>query len=124
MPVKRGHISLLKKIEAKKRLVNAIAKKAFWSYPEIAAAKVPYDKLIEKVLIHGSDAQRRELLEIFPKSKIQGVWEGKLVVQEPRLHGLNRKIARFILGIPNPEGYIQESYKKHNLYDRFSAQNA
>jgi hypothetical protein len=123
MPVKNSHISP-SRIEAKKRLAIAIAKKAFWSYPEIAPAKVPDEKLIEKVLIYGSDKQRQELLGIFPKSKIQGVWEDKLVVQEPRLHDLNRKIARYILAIPNPDDYIRESYKKHNLYDRFSAQNA
>jgi hypothetical protein len=51
--------------------------------------------------------------------KIQKVWEEKLVIQEPRLHDLNRKLAANFFQIRGVESHIQHAYDKHNLYDQF-----
>ncbi len=116
MAQKSNHIYNVKK----RALIEAVAKKAFWSYCKITPSKVADGKLIEKVLVHGDDAQRFALLELFPVEKIQKVWERQLIIQEPRLHDLNRKIASSLFHISNPEEHISKSYKKYNLYDRFS----
>lgn len=122
MQLKNAHISSVKKDRLKRSsLVKAIAPKAFWSYPKIAPSRVADGNLIEKVLIYGSDNERSILWELFPSNKIQRIWERRLIIQEPRLHSLNHKIASSFFNISNPEDYIQESYKKHNLYARFSA---
>lgn len=121
-PKKNKYISRKKNDSLNRRsLVEAIAPKALWSYQHVAPSKVPDGKLIEKVLVHGSDAQRKSLLKLFPVAKIQRIWEKRLVIQEPRLHDLNHKIASSFFKISNPEEHIRQSYKKHNLYDRFSA---
>lgn len=124
MGVKVNDISSQVSRDKRKALVSAMAKKAFWSYPAVAPSKVPDGKLIEKVLIHGNDEQRKELFTLFPAEKIKRVWERRLIIQEPRLHSLNRKIASSFFHIADPEDHIQRSYQKHNLYARFSAKNA
>lgn len=106
--------------ESKRALFEAIAKKAFWSYEKIVPTSVSDGKLIEKVLIYGDDALRIELLRIFPLDKIKRVWERKLIIQEPRLHDLNARLASSYFHISDPESHIRESYKKYNLHDRFS----
>lgn len=122
MPIRVNHIAKNNSVSQKKRaLVHAIAEKAFWSYPEISPSKVSDGKLIEKVLVHGNDQERNELLSIYPSQKVQKVWERKLIIQEPRLHQLNRKLAVDFFHISNPEDHISNSYRKYNLYDRFSA---
>jgi len=125
MAIKSIHISSKNGDRQKRRsLVEAIAGKAFWSYPKVAPSKVPDGKLIEKVLVYGDDNERQALLDLFPIEKIKKVWERKLIIQEPRLHDFNRQIASSFFHIPNPEAHIQKSYKKYNLYDRFSAKDA
>jgi hypothetical protein len=119
--IKGGHIDQSSKAREKKRaLIRSIAEKAFWSYPSVAPSKISDGKLIEKVLIHGSDDERRQLINIYPKEKVQRVWERKLVIQEPRLHDLNNKLATELFGLENAEPYIQNSFQKHNLFDQFS----
>lgn len=120
MAIKNHHIS----IDKRRALVNAMAQKAFWSYGKIAPSKVADGKLIEKVLIHGDDEQRGALFDLFPLDKIRRIWEKRLIIQEPRLHQLNRKLASVFFHISDPEEHISKSYKKYNLYDRFSAKNA
>jgi hypothetical protein len=124
MGVKVDHIASHNNRDKRSALVRAMAKKAFWSYPAMAPSKVPDGKLIEKVLIHGNDEQRKELFSLFPEDKIKRVWERRLIIQEPRLHSLNRKIASSFFHIADPEDHIQRSYQKYNLYARFSAKNA
>jgi hypothetical protein len=126
MPLKNNRISRanLDRNDQRRSLVEAIAKKAFWSYQNIAPSKVPDGKLIEKVLIHGSDEQRKQLFALFPADKIKRVWERRIIIQEPRLHELNRKIASSFFHISDPDDHIRRSYQKYNLYDRFSAKNA
>lgn len=125
MPVKANHIARISPNRHKRRaLIQSIAPKAFWSYPAIAPSRVPDGKLIEKVLVYGSDEERKELLSIFSPEKVQRVWERKLIIQEPRLHDLNRRLAVALFHIPDPEDHIQRAYRKYNLYDRFSLENA
>lgn len=119
------HIVRKKFLSARKReLVRSIARNAFWSYPEVAPSKVPDSKLIEKVLIYGDDRQRKELLNIFPVEKVRRIWEQNLIIQEPRLSDLNRRLAIELFRIPDPEEHIKRSYQKYNLYDRFSVKNS
>ncbi len=110
----------LEKRSLKKALLEAIAGKAFWSYDlDQASSNIDDEKLIEKVLVHGSDNERAKLQDIFPLKEIQKVWEEKLVIQEPRLHDLNRKLAASFFHIAGVENHIKQAYAKHNLYDQF-----
>ena len=106
--------------QARKRaLVQGILRSAFWSYDKILPSKVSDGKLIEKILLYGDEERRRELFQLFPAEKIKRIWEQKLIIQEPRLHDLNRRIASSLFHISDPEAYILRSYQKHNLYDRY-----
>jgi hypothetical protein len=110
----------LEKQSLKKALLEAIAVKAFWSYDlEQVNSNIDDEKLIEKVLVNGSDNEREKLQDIFPLKEIQKVWEEKLVIQEPRLHDLNRKLAASFFHIVGVENHIERAYAKHNLYDQF-----
>jgi hypothetical protein len=110
----------LERQSLKKALLEAIAVKAFWSYdPDQVSSNIDDEKLIERVLVYGSDNDRAKLQDIFPLKEIQKVWEEKLVIQEPRLHDLNRKLAASFFHIVGVENHIQRAYAKHNLYDQF-----
>ena len=102
-------------------LARVIAPYAFWSYSSVDASKISDENLIEAVLLHGNNPLKFRLFKIFSENKIRSVWEQKLVIQDSRLHILNRKIASELFHINNPEYHIQQAYKKYNLYDRFSA---
>ncbi len=121
MSQKQAHISVPKIDQKKRSIFDAISKMAFWSHEPLVSSQVSDDKLIEKVLMHGDDHLRRDLLDVFSIDQIRNIWEQKLVIQEPRLHNLNLKIASSLLHIKDPENHIQQSYKKYNLYDRFSS---
>jgi hypothetical protein len=101
-------------------LAKVIAPFAFWSYEPVNLSKIPDERLIEAVLLYGNDPLKKHLLSLFSLKKIKSIWEQKLVIQDSRLHDLNRKIASELLHLPNPELHIQQAYKKYNLYDRFS----
>ena len=102
-------------------LTRVIAPYAFWSYLPMNSPKVSDERLIEAVLIHGNDPLKSRLFRLFNEKKIRDVWEQKLVIQDSRLHDVNRKIASEFLHLANPEYHIEQAYKKYNLYDRFSA---
>ena len=102
-------------------LANVIAPLAFWSYESVRPSQISDDKLIEAVLLHGNDALKKHLLNLFSLKKIKSIWEQKLVIQGSRIHDLNKRIASELLHLQNPEYHIQQAYKKNNLYDRFSA---
>jgi hypothetical protein len=109
-----------RKQSLKKALLEAIAVKAFWSYDlDQVSSNIDDEKLIEKVLVYGSDNERAKLQDIFPLKEIHKVWEEKLVIQEPRLHDLNRKLAASFFHIAGVENHIQRAYARHNLYDQF-----
>jgi hypothetical protein len=106
----------------RKALAKVIAPYAFWSYEPLSdPSKISDEKLIEAVLLHGNDPLRMHLLSLFSKSKIKDIWEQRLIIQGSRIYNVNKRIASNLLHIANPEYYIQQAYKKHNLYDRFSA---
>ncbi|MFZ6013296.1 MAG: hypothetical protein ACOYXT_23345 [Bacteroidota bacterium] len=105
----------------KAALARVIAPYAYWSYAPIDPFEISDENLIEAVLIHGNDPLKYRLFKLFSKQKIRRVWEQKLIIQDSRLHGLNRKIATEWFHLRNPEHHIQQAYKKYNLYDRFSA---
>jgi hypothetical protein len=122
MPNKEKDVAKNNSVHQKKcALIQAIAEKAFWSYAAISPSKISDEKLIEKVLVYGGDQERNDLLSIYSSRKVQRVWEQKLIIQEPRLHHLNRKLAVEYFHISNPEDHISNAYRKYNLYDRFSA---
>ena len=101
-------------------IVRAIAPYTFWSYSAVDPSEISDENLIEAVLVDGDDPLKSRLFRIFSKNKIRNVWERRLVIQDARLHILNRKIASELLHLNNPEDYIQRAYKKYNLYERFS----
>lgn len=102
-------------------LARVIAPYAYWSYLPVNPSKIPDEKLIEAVLIYGNDPLKSRLFKLFNEAKIRNVWEQKLVIQDYRLHNINKKIASEFLHLSDPEYHIQQAYKKYNLYDRFSA---
>jgi hypothetical protein len=110
-----------KRNKYKAALARAIVPYAFWSYSSVNASEISDENLIEAVLLHGNNPLKFRLFKIFSENKIRNVWEKKLVIQDSRLHILNRKIASELFHINNPEDHIQQAYKKYNLYDRFSA---
>jgi hypothetical protein len=121
----KGFKKMINKVFNKKRikaaLARVIAPYAYWSYEPVSPSEISDEKLIEAVLIYGNDPLRKHLLSLFSLNKIRSIWEKKLVIQDARMHELNRKIAAELLHIPNPEYHIQQAYRKYNLYDRFSA---
>ncbi|SFT89229.1 hypothetical protein SAMN04489724_2602 [Algoriphagus locisalis] len=115
-------ISASKHIEKSRiALGRVIAPLAFWSYPNLeSVGKIPDELLIEAVLIHGNDALRRRLFSLYEPSQIKNVWKSKLIIQGPRLDFLNIKLAKDFFSIAQPEKYIEKSYQRDNLYERFS----
>ncbi len=107
--------------QLKQQIAQDIKPYAFWSYGSSELSDISDDRLIEAVLIYGDDHLRLQLLELYNFQKVQQVWEEKLVIRGSYFKELNRKIASDLLRIPNPKAFIRESYKKNNLYDRFSA---
>jgi hypothetical protein len=105
----------------KTAIARAIAPYAFGSYSSVNPSEISDDNLIEAVLIHGNDSLKNRLFRIFSENKIRNAWEKRLVIQDSRLHILNRKIATELFHLNNPEDHIQRAYKKYNIYDRFSA---
>ncbi|HUX57441.1 MAG TPA: hypothetical protein VMV77_10730 [Bacteroidales bacterium] len=88
--------------------------KAFWSYDKSSIVIIPDDVLIEKVLLHLDIEDIQILFLLFPKRKIQKVWQEAILVREPLYHGLNRLYAFLFFNIEHPDRYIRY-YKKKRL---------
>lgn len=90
-------------------LVQKLKKEnAFWSYDNAAIDLISDDELIEKVLIHLDIEEIFALFRMFPKRKIQKVWQERMLSQEPMFHGLNRLYAFLLFDIKNPDRYIRD----------------
>jgi hypothetical protein len=90
-----------------------IAPYAYWSFHVVDPSQISDEKLIEAVLVHGNDPLKKRLLGIFSANKVRSIWEHKLIIQDARLHDLNKKIASELLHISNPESHIRQAYKKY-----------
>ena len=68
---------------------------------------------IEKVLLHLDIEDVQALFSIFPKKKIQKVWQEDVISREPLYHNLNRLYAFLLFDIKHPNKYIRYYKNKH-----------
>ena len=90
---------------------------AFWSYEpsSVTVNTTPDDLLIEKVLLHLDIDEINTLFAIYPKQRIQKVWEKQMCVHEPRYHNLNVWLAYIYFDINDPQQHINAVRKQHFL---------
>lgn len=94
-------------------LVQKLEKEnAFWSYDAASIEQISDGELISKVLIHLDIEDIFSLFSMFPKKKIQKVWQEQMLSQEPVYHGLNRLYAFLLFDIKNPDKYIRDFKSK------------
>ncbi len=86
--------------------------KAFWSYDNTAIDSISDEELIGKVLIHLDIEEIFALFRMFPRKKIQKVWQEQILSQEPLYHGLNRLYAFLLFDKKNPDRYIRDFRNK------------
>jgi len=92
----------------RKRLENnLIDENAFWSYDKSSIVIIPDNELIEKVLLHLDLEDVQSLFFLFPKKKIQKVWQELVLSREPLYHNLNRLYAFLLFDIKYPDRYIR-----------------
>jgi hypothetical protein len=99
---------LRKKLE--KKLID---ESAFWSYDKSSIKIIPDNEFIEKVLLHLDIEDVQALFSLFPKKKIQKVWQELVLSREPLYHNLNRLYAFLLFDIKNPDRYIRYYKNKH-----------
>ena len=90
-----------------------IEENAFWSYDKSSIVIIPDDVLIEKVLLYLDIEDVQILFLIFPKRKIQKVWQEVVLSREPLYHNLNRLYAFLLFDIKHPDRYIRYYKNKH-----------
>jgi len=90
-----------------------IVENAFWSYDKSSIVMIPDDVLIEKVLLHLDIEDVQDLFSLFPKKKIQKVWQEVILSREPLYHNLNRLYAFLLFDIKHPDRYIRYYKNKH-----------
>jgi hypothetical protein len=101
--------------QLRKRLEKKLIKEnAFWSYDKSSIVVIPDDVLIEKVLLHLDIEDVQALFLLFPKKKIQKVWQDVILVQDPLYHCLNRLYAYMFFNVEHPDRYIRY-YKNKRL---------
>ena len=98
-------------------LYNALLSKlhkehAFWSYQNVD--HISDEALIANVLLHLDIDDVLSLFKLFPKRKIQKIWQEKMLSQEPMYHGLNRLYAFLLFNIKHPDRYIRDFRNKRN----------
>jgi hypothetical protein len=86
---------------------------AFWSYDKSSINIIPENEFIEKVLLHLDIEDVQALFSLFPKKKIQKVWQELVLSREPLYHNLNRLYAFLLFDIKNPDRYIRYYKNKH-----------
>ena len=86
---------------------------AFWSYNKSSINIIPDNEFIEKVLLHLDIEDVQALFSLFPKKKIQKVWQELVLSREPLYHNLNRLYAFLLFDIKNPDRYIRYYKNKH-----------
>ena len=84
-----------------------IEENAFWSYDKSSIVIIPDDVLIEKVLLHLDIEDVQSLFSLFPKKKIQKVWQEVVLSRDPLYHNLNRLYAFLLFDIKHPDRYIR-----------------
>jgi len=81
-------------------------KNAFWSYN--TANEISDDLLIEKVMLMLDIDDIGKLFEMYGRNFVRGVWENRILKQEPFYHDLNRFYAWFYFDIENPDEFIKK----------------
>jgi hypothetical protein len=86
---------------------------AFWSYNKSSIDIIPDDEFIEKVLLHLDIEDVQSLFSLFPKKKIQKVWQEVVLSRDPLYHNLNRLYAFLLFDIKHPDRYIRYYKNKY-----------
>lgn len=90
-----------------------IEENSLWSYDKSGISNIPDDEFIEMVLLHLDIEDVQSLFSLFPRKKIQKVWQEVVLSQEPHYHNLNRLYAFLLFDIKNPDRYIRYYKNKH-----------
>jgi hypothetical protein len=90
-----------------------IEENAFWSYDKSSIDKIPDNEFIEMVLLYLDIEEVQSLFSLFPKKKIQKVWQEVVLTREPLYHNLNRLYAFLLFDIKHPDRYIRYYKNKH-----------
>ena len=103
-----GNKKIRKRLE--KKLLD---ENAFWSYDKSSINIIPDNEFIENVLLHLDIEDVQSLFILFPKKKIQKVWQDVIISQEPLYHNLNKLYAFLLFDIKHPDEYIRYYKHKH-----------
>ena len=97
----------------KKLQKKLIEENAFWSYDKSSIEIIPDNEFIEKVLLHLDIEDVQALFSLFPKKKIQKIWQDEVLSLEPLYPNLNRLYAFLLFDIKHPDKYISYHKNKH-----------
>ena len=98
----------------RKRLEKKLVEEnVFWSYDKSSINIIPDNEFIEKVLLHLDIEDVQSLFSLYPKKKIQKVWQDSVLSHEPLYHNLNRLYAFLLFDIKHPDRYIRIYKNKH-----------
>lgn len=90
-----------------------VEENALWSYDKSGIGKIPDDEFIEMVLLHLDLEDVQSLFSLFPRKKIQKVWQEVVLSREPLYHNLNRLYAFLLFDIKHPDRYIRYYKNKY-----------
>ncbi len=93
------------------------AQGVFWSYKTDDYTRIPDEILIEHVLRWADVPDILALFNLFPKSKIQKIWEKSLIPDE-RIYGHNYYLGKVFFDIKDTAGHIAKFQKLNNRYER------
>jgi hypothetical protein len=80
---------------------------AFWSYSVDNLSDMPDDLLIEEALKWGDIIEIKAIFQLFPKDKVQNIWE-KYLVPDYSLYPHNYYLARIFFEIDNPNLFLEK----------------
>ena len=89
-----------------------IEEKSFWSYSLPPKEQIDDDTLIEKSLLNLDIEDINLLFKVFPRERIQKVWENNILVLEPYYHNLNVFFGWFYFGIDNIDNHLKKILKQ------------
>ena len=92
---------------------------AFWSYDKstLKIENISDNLLIENSFIHGDVEEIKLLFQIFPREKLQKVWNEKLI-PDKRYYKLNYYLGVCFFQIADTKEYIIKTSIKNSRYEK------
>lgn len=86
---------------------------AFWSYSTDNLNNISDDLLIEEALKWGDVPEIKAVFKLFPKYKVQSVWE-KYLLPDKNIYSHNYYLALIFFDISDPKTFLNSKIQDHN----------